>query len=964
VQAKDATKIFEFVRDAIATYPPAVDGLYGCDTITRWGTKATLRGGAGTPREKAELLVALYKRAGFDAAVVAGQADPAKIDGHQMLLRTYPRSYAPPITSTQAADWAKALGHDTLKQFGVIDADGAKAKALSTSLLGQLPPDSQSPFDFTLGTIPLVRVTIAGVPTYANPLVAGAKLGDSLTTDTPQPAAPADAPQSVHIKLEAARSDAPYTRFPLIEGTYAPDDVVGRRIQIAFPPPVDQKSLLGMRALDVETVVPTLFVAGPDMTQAERDKLSFAGDLFSLGGAEYAQTAGGLTLDGAPIAEGTTDPAAIAKVTQVKATPNGSAFPRVSVTVSALDAAGKNVPQLGASAFTVREDGQPMSFSLTRNEMPAPRVVLLYDTSTSIPSQFLGAGAVDVGNQIVQPLYAKYPAAQVRVAGMAFGATWLSSSWATTLADAQAQVASLAAAPGDSTIWEAVRDAETESPTIIVLVTDGDASDATAPEIDSAIAAGVPVFSVAVGTVKQPVLDRITTLSGGKTVAVTQLADAANAALAEIDARSVEDYRLWYQAPKAGAATRNVTVEINAKTGAGSYTVPAQPVIPKALSGLYLTVELGGIPHTTTLAGFGLGYDTAFPALTQAMLDDVHAALLGGTTLAVEGAGPSPSVVLDELIAEKLTLRPLVEALEAKDDAKVAAALAPGLSITPAKLLFAQPALVDAYSKDALTFETRPRVAALTQKAQASGKLTQALDLFPLSQWATAADDPKKAFQRTLGLTAGLAVMEAELFGGPSTLESLQGKPLTLVDPLGVPSLPGLTEADKLAWAGLTSDFSPDYRLLVPPTPGAFWAVDTKTGTVIGILPGGSGGGAEDVCNDYDYKSSVTQIDSLLGSFLGGSVGPWAALVQMQMKYSTVATPVLGYASAGGATTPATSMACGGLSDWLGNPSGPTGQLHGGFGTLGGTVSTVNPTGAHVPTLCGGVEGYDPCQGT
>ena len=72
VATKDPAQIFAFVRDKIATYPPAADSMYQAAAQMRWGVKGTLRGGAGTPREKAELLVSLYEKAGFEAEVVAG----------------------------------------------------------------------------------------------------------------------------------------------------------------------------------------------------------------------------------------------------------------------------------------------------------------------------------------------------------------------------------------------------------------------------------------------------------------------------------------------------------------------------------------------------------------------------------------------------------------------------------------------------------------------------------------------------------------------------------------------------------------------------------------------------------------------------------------------------------------------------------------------------------------------------
>ena len=94
VATRDPVKIHAFVRDQIATYPPSDDGFANAPILRRWGTKATLRGGAGTPREKADLLVSLYGRAGFDAGVVVGVADPARLGGQKVLFRAIDRSVA------------------------------------------------------------------------------------------------------------------------------------------------------------------------------------------------------------------------------------------------------------------------------------------------------------------------------------------------------------------------------------------------------------------------------------------------------------------------------------------------------------------------------------------------------------------------------------------------------------------------------------------------------------------------------------------------------------------------------------------------------------------------------------------------------------------------------------------------------------------------------------------------------
>src|SRR5690349_855975 len=56
IEAGDPEAIFEFVRDHIATYPSSAGGFQNAPDAIRWGVRGTLRGGAGSPREKAELL--------------------------------------------------------------------------------------------------------------------------------------------------------------------------------------------------------------------------------------------------------------------------------------------------------------------------------------------------------------------------------------------------------------------------------------------------------------------------------------------------------------------------------------------------------------------------------------------------------------------------------------------------------------------------------------------------------------------------------------------------------------------------------------------------------------------------------------------------------------------------------------------------------------------------------------------
>ncbi|HYM66910.1 MAG TPA: hypothetical protein VEW68_06445, partial [Patescibacteria group bacterium] len=76
VAARDASRIVEFVRDRVAVVPPW-SFLDDPRNARRWGATATLRGGQGTLRERAELLADMLTRAGHDAQVMTANRPSA-----------------------------------------------------------------------------------------------------------------------------------------------------------------------------------------------------------------------------------------------------------------------------------------------------------------------------------------------------------------------------------------------------------------------------------------------------------------------------------------------------------------------------------------------------------------------------------------------------------------------------------------------------------------------------------------------------------------------------------------------------------------------------------------------------------------------------------------------------------------------------------------------------------------------
>ncbi|MEB2314219.1 MAG: VWA domain-containing protein [Polyangiaceae bacterium] len=925
VAAKDPAKLFEFVRDQIVTYPPSDDSMYGMASAMRWGVRATLRGGAGTPREKAELLRELYERAGLEAEVVAGPLDPAKADGQAILLRAVARTFAPSADAPTRQSWLDTLKKSAPAHGSALDPDLTETQVLAASI-GALVTSAAGGFDFTVADIPLVRVMVGGAWKYASPVVPGAAFGDSTTTAEPGPAGAPDAPPQIEVTVEGSRSDAPYDRFPLISATYDADQVAGRRINLQFSPGVAHDSLPQTRFDDVQSFIPVLSVSGADVTDAERDLLAHLGPSVTLGGDVIDVAPNGdVTVGGVPLGQGASDAAALARAQSLTLGVRGDAFRRIDLRVAALDAGGKNVAGLRADAFRVLEDGQPVAATLTQNPAGPPRILLIADTSASLPPEYLGAGAADFGTQVIMPLYAAFPNAEVRVATINFGVSFAPGGWATSLADAQAEVAWLASQAGGSEIYQAAADAETEQPTAIIMYTDGVPTDALTPEFSAKLAGGAPVLGIGIGAAPaMQSLQAIAKLSGGLATTAADKSAAIAAANGFIAARALDDYLISYRAPQAGAATRQVKVELDGGrvTATGSYDVPATPAPVRALSSIVLTLRVGDRETTRTLAGFERSFTTAYTEIPQAALDDVRALLFGRVTFEVEGAGVTPSEWLDDWLGERLTLEPAYDALLANDDAAIQAAAKRGFDLTPAKLFAMSAPLPGAAAADALTFEHGPRVAALVQKVRFGEGLERQMDVFSNGVWHTAAADPSAAFRRSLARTAYVASAEASLYP-VSTRSLLASTPLAAFVPGSVQSLPELDPEASRRWSVLEAPFSPaEYSLVAPAAgaPFAFWAVHTPSGSLIGVMPDGSGGAIEEEANaNLDATNHVLDLIGDIGTLAGADVGFWVKLEQTKAAKLTAATIIIagGQASIGDWAGDLGSGLCDAASDGL-----------------------------------------------
>lgn len=884
VQAKDAQKLFEFVRDEIGVYPP---GLYNADQwgAMRWGTAATLRGGAGTPRERAELLAELYKRAGFQAELVVAN-EPA-LDPIAF-FRVPKRTFSPGITDQEVIEWRRAAGlRDQAAALPEFDAHGESA-AIADALAALLPADLAAR-DFpppNLSSLVAVKVTVDGTARLAHLVPGGALATDGLNRTFP--ASPAGPLISVKISLSMATTKLPSLQIPLVSASFTADQIVGRPAWVRFVSPGDIGTLLDTTAGDVGLLVPTIQLLGPrDDPGSEADLTT--GPAITVRGEVVEEVDGAVRVNGIELDAPPDDLAAlVAKVASLEVQVAG-AFPWPELRVGALDSSGASVSGLPASAFGVTDESAVVRPMMLSNHQDPPRIVVVYDASSSPPPEFVSPeGRRAFGRALAGGILAEFPDAQFQ----ALGTTLEDASpdaFASVTADGFGEILATMRG-GVSAVLTAIRNANHARPSLIVALSDfvTDESAGTGlGQFRALIASGAPVLAITTGGAafsNLAVAEDVAKLSGGKkfdALTTSDVSAAVDAAVELLGAARRQHYRLTYQAPAEGPTLRHVSVTVGSAPAAnGTYQVPdaSTAPAPPSVAGLYLTIEVSGeIPVTRTLAGIP---DQPRPsddvAVSAADADAARRALFDTVAVSVEGRAPSLAVWLDDSYTARLSTRALWEAAAAGDSAGMRNALDKGISPYASDLIGLHAPLPDQADGEPLVYERSVRIALASWRPGWKPGGQRHGDIVPLTKFHALDTDRKQAFRHVLRASARLAVGEAAIFDR-STLSELKGAGLTFIKGgVATPeSFASMTPEVKQAWQNrlVRNNF---WHMFLPTTgaPAAFWSVDPETGSLLGVLEDGTGGGAAGggvPCDEF-YS------DALLSSLGALGAGPYAAI--------------------------------------------------------------------------------------
>lgn len=853
VASKDPATIVRFVQEHVAVLPATASGA-DPTTDVRWGLRGALRAGAGTLRERADLIVDLLHQAGIEGKIVSIPRPSSYPTGG------LPATAFAPDPAAVAALWDPI--NPTHPPIGRgADGAGSRADTATEQLLAALPRELRTARLMAPGlpeAVPAVEFQQNGATRWAVGLG-----GDPLLTSKPDGllgVSDAVVPRvsvavSVAFNPPAGATIDRTVLHEVLRGEWPADQVAGRQLVLGFAAPGSPVAALGQDHTTAPIRQPVLrLVAAEPLGDAVPivmgTYLSTAGGLVEPSPGDPSRVIGPLGPLLAPAAAGTGGPS----VAALEGAIGAATFPEVELRLRARRADGSPVDGLAAADFQVSEGGGAQAVTVIANSAPLEtRVLVVYDTSGSVadywPSPARRTAFEATLSKAIGDAAAAHPFV-VQVIGV--GDRARDDQWAKP--DPTVLGAAFGAAASNSDVWLTLgQSVPASGAAAVLLISDNQASDLPAdiPGFRRTLrASGVPVACLPIGAVNAATTGLIVADGGGPRLDATapDLAARLGAFIGDhVTSAAATNYRLRYRAPDGGPDKRAVSIAIAGSTATAlqlSYTVPAEAdrAAPTGIAGVYLTVRVGDRESRRRLGGVrvsarGTPADTAdAAAITEAMV-----ALNGIHTIGFEPASSTTAHLLDDVISAALTAEP-VEAAWAAGPAAIVTAGA-GWRRVPATLAWLADAVPGGTGAPAAPDGLR--VTILTDRIGPAG-LVQLSDVVPvLNRAVGTGSDPVAAFRAALRATIGASIRESEVFGA-SAVEQLGSADLVVVPAsTTIDIVKTWSPAQRARLAPMVDEYADFHRLL--PASGdiaAMWVVDPDTGSATAVGADGRGGGS------------------------------------------------------------------------------------------------------------------------
>ena len=831
--AGDVAALHRFVRDEIRLVSARGD-RFQLGSAVRWGRRAALRAGAGTAREKAEILADLIRKTGRQAEVVE-TGTLARDEAAGVFFRDIDAEFDPPVEPGTMETWRRRLGERPPETVTADLREQEDRVVAARDGLARLIEQQGAPRDWSryddraYGRVPVVRFREAdGQVLYADPVRPGA--GIAATVGRIQEASPPEGLLPVDVSLAFTTMDEPDRLVQIARGQWTAEDVCGRQVKVGFKPAQGMAELLASRVGDLRTFTPFLSIQALDAEDIAIEKAVVMGKTFTLSGDVLSVDDGGaVTLNGE--AAGPVAPSGRAGgVTSMDIKVDATRYPDIRLLVWPRDADGRVVDGLSSGDFAVSDQGQSMPH-LLRVQNRAPRILFLSDSSLSMPGAFRGdkgEAMLALMDRVREAARQVHPEASVTVRAT------------------------------NSNLWENVLKTVGTQVDLIVYATDGHVKGRIPADGERApLAMGPKIIAMNVrgnldrlrSRPESNVFDEMAALTNGQALDVVDgdasAIEAAIAEFLELEGRDLP-YQLGYHVPGGERGIRSAQVSLGAVESTAQYEAAASLLPPGVLASIRLKVRIGDREVERVIGGHA-GHG---PVL-QADIDHLCGAVLGTHLLALEGPPPSFSTVMDDVLTARLSLEQLDRAAAEEDGMlTVGAALEEGHHVLPGELATLMMRAGPLAGEDFCFAEQGMRcVYYASHPILNDDRIITRIDIMPTSRTFVISPDSRELVPKALEAGLRLAAAEAALFPAGNTFDLLQGKALgPFSEDLYAQN--GLSAEQAGAW-----DASEAALETIFPRPGhlrfcaqdqstaASWVVDLETAEVYALLPDLSGGG-------------------------------------------------------------------------------------------------------------------------
>ncbi|GAA4809638.1 hypothetical protein GCM10023330_15710 [Litoribaculum gwangyangense] len=831
VLQKDPKAIVEFVRNGFKLVPRTTDFLHDISRHSQYGIHAAMRSGLSTPREKAEILKDMLVEAGFEANVVVEQTQITIDEAKAIVFNSDSPIFNPPISDKKIKEWHKTLELESEgTHFNEIPNAITQANQFADSLLNQLDEkyirNSPVHFRFDAANIPSVVFKENGEEKYAHIFDPKVPYGSLHPTNKNQSFKEAPALNSIKddditITLSCRNALDNWNETELIKGSWKASQLIGNQVKLQFLNNMSLNDMATQSISQISSFTPCLALQDLYKDTKNLEEHSFLGEPITLEGERLLQNSNFVqNVDN-------TEKGNPKDVVSLDANIEPKAFPKVRVTLFPKDSNGNIVENLGAKNFKITDNGRVVTGWLQQNKI-VPRVLLMYDTSLSMPEAYRGEGVRIFLNNLQESIKRVYPTALIQLQETG------------------------------SDIFTSLLKAKQTDNDLILYATDGDCFD----EYDSAFQpiydSGPPAIFLDVRP-NGYMYNRLSASMEIHSIPADDQNKTIEAVKTHLSAMTFAPYVLTYHSfeEKKKHQVKVELLETN-KSVTQNFEFPAYNDFSTAnrIIGLYLEVKIGSkTPIRRVLAGWDNIINRDFKP-NRSMTEEVHDMLLGSVDLCFEREGPTLSLQLTEYLRAIMSHRQWHEAVQDGNFETALEQLNKGTFSYPSHFLSMMQPLPNGINNQSATYPEGYRIGVLKIKPALHGKSSDvSFDYLPTSNYMTITKDGVGAFSETIRKTASLALLEHQVFE-TSAWSSLKNKTLAFNressndERYSTKSLGEKNNYFRLrVFAGSTLKFFDSSTESM-----AYWMINPTSGELYGVLPDQTGGG---------QKSTYQQLQEL-----------------------------------------------------------------------------------------------------